>query len=226
MQCPNCHNELETGAVTCRHCGAEPLRRRFIFDPGREEFALKPDEPFELGESEERAAWQLPRDAVPATEWQTARRAFAAPAPEVRWGGFFRRGAAFLIDCFIVIMLALVMGLMAYVGYKVGLAAHHRSITEATLMPLVELLSTATTVLATGYFVLFHGMEGKTIGKWLLSLRVVGANNERISYRRACLRWLGTVGFAPLLLGFVWVLWSREKRAWHDYLARTWVIRE
>jgi uncharacterized RDD family membrane protein YckC len=90
----------------------------------------------------------------------------------------------------------------------------------------VELLSTATTVLATGYFVLFHGMEGKTIGKWLLSLRVVGANNERISYRRACLRWLGTVGFAPLLLGFVWVLWSREKRAWHDYLARTWVIRE
>jgi uncharacterized RDD family membrane protein YckC len=197
-----------------------------MFDPGREQFALKSDEPFELGESEERPAWQLPQDAVPASEWQTARRAFSAPAPEVRWGGFFRRGAAFIIDCFIVIMLALVMGLMAYVGYKVGLAAHHRSITGATLMPLVELLTTATTVLATGYFVLFHGMEGKTIGKWLLSLRVVGANNERINYRRACLRWLGTVGFAPLLLGFLWVLWSREKRAWHDYLARTWVIRE
>jgi len=80
--------------------------------------------------------------------------------------------------------------------------------------------------LATVYFVLFHGMDGKTIGKWFLSLRVVGAERERIGYRRACLRWIGSLAFAPLLLGFLWVLLSREKRAWHDYLARTWVIRE
>jgi uncharacterized RDD family membrane protein YckC len=79
--------------------------------------------------------------------------------------------------------------------------------------------------LATIYFVLFHGMEGKTIGKWLLGLKVVGKEQGTITFRRAFLRWVATVGFAPLALSFLWVLWSREKRAWHDYLAGTWVIR-
>jgi uncharacterized RDD family membrane protein YckC len=131
-----------------------------------------------------------------------------------------------LIDCVVVTFLSLVMGLMAYVGYKVGLAAHQRGVTGPTVMPLLTMLSAATTFLAMSYFVLFHGMEGKTIGKWFLSLRVVGAENGAIGYRKACLRWLAAVVLAPLLLGFLWVLWNREKRAWHDYLAGTWVIRE
>ena len=45
-------------------------------------------------------------------------------------------------------------------------------------------------------------------------------------YRQALLRWLAAVGFAPILLGFLWMIWSREKRAWHDIIAQTWVIRE
>jgi uncharacterized RDD family membrane protein YckC len=93
-------------------------------------------------------------------------------------------------------------------------------------MPFFALLSAATAMLATGYFVLLHGMEGKTVGKWLLHLRVVGAENQRIGYRRAGWRWIASLALAPLLVGFLWVLFSRQKRAWHDYLARTWVIRE
>jgi uncharacterized RDD family membrane protein YckC len=40
------------------------------------------------------------------------------------------------------------------------------------------------------------------------------------------LRWIATLVLAPLLLGFLWVFLNREKRAWHDYLAGTWVVRE
>jgi uncharacterized RDD family membrane protein YckC len=193
--------------------------------PRREDFNLTREEPFELDLPADADAWGFPaRGEIPSVVQPVESPREPADAP--RYGGFFRRGTAFFIDCFVVMMLALVMGLMAYVGYQVGLAAHRRSITGATMMPLVALLTTATTLLATGYFVLFHGMEGKTIGKWLLRLRVVGTDHARIGYRRACLRWIGTVAFAPFLLGFLWVLWSREKRAWHDYLARTWVIRE
>jgi uncharacterized RDD family membrane protein YckC len=226
MNCQNCDALVLPSAERCEKCGAKILHHRVVFGaPRREDFNLTREEPFELERPVDADAWQFPAasEITPATPTVETP---VEPAGAPRYGGFFRRGAAFLIDWFVVIVLALVMGLMAYVGYKVGLAAHHRTITRATLMPLVLLLAASTTMLATVYFVLFHGMHGKTIGKSLLRLRVVGADHERIGYRRACLRWIGTVGFAPLLLGFLWVLWSPEKRAWHDYLARTWVIKE
>jgi uncharacterized RDD family membrane protein YckC len=34
------------------------------------------------------------------------------------------------------------------------------------------------------------------------------------------------LGVASIGLGILWIVWSREKRAWHDFLARTWVVRE
>lgn len=226
MQCRNCNNDLEAGARFCGECGTEQPTQRVVFERSQEEFALKSDDDFELGDTEEREGWQLPPEVVPKTEWQDTKRAISAPAPEVHWGGFFRRGAALAVDGIIIIMLSIGMGLMAYVGYKVGLAAHQRGVNWTTAMPLVTMLTAAIAALATGYFVLFHGMEGRTIGKWLLSLRVVGRDNETVGYRRALLRWIATLAFAPLILGFLWVLWSREKRAWHDYVAGTWVIRE
>jgi uncharacterized RDD family membrane protein YckC len=59
-------------------------------------------------------------------------------------------------------------------------------------------------------------------------LRVVGRDLRPISYRRALFRWIGTVGLGVVSLGvaFLWILWQREKRGWHDFLARTWVVRE
>jgi uncharacterized RDD family membrane protein YckC len=58
-------------------------------------------------------------------------------------------------------------------------------------------------------------------------LRVVGLAQQPISYRRALLRWVGMVGLgcASIGLSFLWIIWSGEKRAWHDLIARTWVIR-
>ena len=55
--------------------------------------------------------------------------------------------------------------------------------------------------LATIYFVVFHGMEGKTVGKWLLGLRVVGVNQRPITYRRALLRWIGTDRLGRRVIG-------------------------
>jgi len=226
MNCQNCDAPVLPSAERCENCGAKLLYRRVVLGaPSREDFSLTREEPFELDQPVDGDPWQFPAPAgIPSVKPSDETPAEPAGAP--RYGGFFRRGAAFLIDCFVVGMLAVVMGLLAYVGYQVGLAAHHRTVTRATMMPLITLLTAATAMLATSYFVLFHGLDGKTIGKWLLRLRVVGAKNDRIGYRRAVVRWIASLAFAPLLLGFLWVLLSREKRAWHDYLARTWVIRE
>jgi len=240
---------MEPTDEQCPHCGAKPLHRRVYLGSRREEFALTAEEePFEIGESLETG--DLPNASeVSATRYPQTEEQSDARNPEVRWGGFFRRTCAFIVDLIIVLALALIMEFLIYIGYKVGLSAHGRSVTWETVSQLFPLVVFGVIGLTTIYFVLFHGMEGKTIGKWLLGLKVVGKEQGTITFRRAFLRWVATVGFTPLALGsarslaagdglgvaivgfapialsFLWVLWSREKRAWHDYLAGTWVIR-
>jgi uncharacterized RDD family membrane protein YckC len=226
MKCQNCDSPILPSDERCQNCGAIPLRRRVFSSARREEFTLTAEEePFELGDSSETEDWQISSER----RWKTDRPATETPSPssrETHWGGFFRRAWAFGLDVIVIGALSIVMSSMCYVGYKVGLSAHSRTLNLEHSTPLVVLLTWASLGLATAYFVVFHGIGGKTIGKWLLGLRVVGADRSPISYRRAFLRWLGLVGFAPVLLGFLWILWSREKRGWHDFLARTRVIRD
>ena len=226
MNCQNCEYPILPSDEKCPHCGALPLRQRVTFGARREEFALtREDEPFELGELAEADDWRSSVEQKSEPE-----RAVTKPAgpsiPEIHWGGFFRRACAFVLDGIVILALSMIMFYMCYIGYKVGLSAHGRTLTWERSTPFIVLLTWGWIGLATAYFVIFHGLEGKTIGKWLLGLRVVGAERSAVTYRRAFLRWLGLVGFAPVLLGFLWILWSREKRGWHDFLARTWVIRE
>lgn len=225
MICQNCERPIEPAHEHCPYCGAKLLHRRVYLGSRSEGFALTPEEEtYEIGETQETQDGMLAPGPA-ATPNPQIEEAGAFREQGVRWGGFFRRACAFSVDLIVILALSLVMALLSYIGYKVGLSAHGRSVTGENIRPLLILLSWGGIGLMTIYFVLFHGMEGKTVGKWLLGLKVVGAEQGAISYRRALLRWLGAVVFAPLVLGFLWVLWSREKRGWHDYLARTWVIR-
>lgn len=238
MNCQNCDAPVLASEERCEKCGAKLLHRVFLGIPKAENFSLTAEEEpaRELDEPEEAASpgdWEFPPRAGAAdhTDVRLSAPVFSTESeaePEVRWGGFFRRVGAFLVDVLMIVLLSALMGFMAYVGYKVGLAAHDRAMSWNTAAPLVSFLTLAWMGLATIYFVVFHGMEGKTVGKWLLGLRVVGMNQRPISYRRALLRWIGTIGLggASFGLAFLWILWQREKRGWHDFLARTWVVRE
>ncbi len=226
MKCQNCQAEVPDDAERCEKCGAKLLMRRVIFGaPRNQEFTLTAEaDPSEIDRPVDSNDWQFPARSEP----------LAAPveipseaAAEIRYGGFFRRLAAFIIDFLAILLLSALMGVMAYIGYKVGLAAHGRFVSWDNATPLMVLLTVGWIILAAAYFVVFHGMDGKTIGKWLFGLRVVGLTQQPISYRRALLRWVGMLGLgcASIGLSLLWILWSGEKRAWHDYLARTWVIR-
>jgi len=228
MNCQNCETPAPADAERCEKCGARLLHRRIVFGaPRPEDFKLTLQEPIDLSEPVENDDWQFPAEKDSA--------AFAPSvsvpnevAKEVRYGGFFRRTLAFGIDFVTILLLSALMGVMAYIGYKVGLAAHGRFVSMDNAAPLFGILTFAWILLATAYFVVFHGMDGKTVGKWLFGLRVVDAEQETISYRRAFLRWLGLIGFGCATFGFscFWIIWSGEKRGWHDLLARTWVVRD
>lgn len=67
---------------------------------------------------------------------------------------------------------------------------------------------------------------GGTIGKLATGISIVNSNNQFISVKRAFFR--NIVGYVVsgslLFLGFIWILVDKEKRAWHDLMADTYVV--
>jgi uncharacterized RDD family membrane protein YckC len=80
--------------------------------------------------------------------------------------------------------------------------------------------------LVPAYHVAGWSLTGRTVGKWLLGLRVVAAaTGRRPGPLRALLRFAGyTVSVAPLLAGVVAIAFDPARRAWHDRIARTRVV--
>lgn len=83
-------------------------------------------------------------------------------------------------------------------------------------------------ILSILYYVLLIGLQGQTVGKMVLHIRVIDARGNAPGIWRAILRevlgkLVSTVG---LLLGYLWIIRDREKRGWHDYIAGTWVVRK
>jgi uncharacterized RDD family membrane protein YckC len=77
------------------------------------------------------------------------------------------------------------------------------------------------------YFTAFIGAErGQTLGQMALGIRVVGLDNGgSIGYGRAFLRWLvSLISAAVILLGYLWMLWDKEKQCWHDKAANDVVV--
>ena len=81
-------------------------------------------------------------------------------------------------------------------------------------------------VVPAAYIVLMHGTTGRTLGKMLVGARVVGVTGEPIGYPRALARYLAWfLSALPLLLGFVLAATRPDRRALHDLIAGTRVVR-
>ncbi len=65
--------------------------------------------------------------------------------------------------------------------------------------------------------------QGATIGRRTTQYKIVDAvSGQPIGFGRGLLRSLAmAVSAAPLMLGFLWPLWDRERRTFHDMIART-----
>ena len=71
----------------------------------------------------------------------------------------------------------------------------------------------------------FFWIYGKTPGKALLGLRVVSKRGERLGPLRSFLRVPAyLVSYAFFCLGFIWIMISKERRGWHDFLVGSCVV--
>ncbi len=120
--------------------------------------------------------------------------------------GFWRRFVASLVD-----------GIILGVAY--GILRAFMSDNAASAVNLL---------LGIAYYTYLEGSSGQTLGKQALGIRVVDiAGGGPIGFGRAFIRYIGRIVSAlPLLLGYFWMLWDKEKQTWHDKFASSVVVRE
>ena len=129
----------------------------------------------------------------------------AGSGPSGPRSGFWRRLGAYLIDGILLVIPYLVLA----------------RIFEAVLAYALYL------ALSLAYFGYFEGgASGQTLGKRALGIRVIDfQTGGPIGFGRGVVRYIGKiVSGIPLALGFLWMLWDREKQTWHDKIATTVVV--
>jgi uncharacterized RDD family membrane protein YckC len=153
---------------------------------------------------------QYPRSASQREEAEGPPEA----GPEVRYSGWWRRGAALVIDNVLVAVPALA---------SLGLVA----LDEDAGFGVFALL---WFVLPFFYFTYCHGKWGQTIGKRALGIRVRHAErDELIGYGAALGRYAITFAFAfftvPVIVDYLFPLWDGRNQSLHDKVATSIVVR-
>lgn len=134
-----------------------------------------------------------------------------------RNAGFWRRAAAFGVDALWLFALAGVIAILLtgqpWPGFGDGGALTALAAVIREGLPAV--------VLIIGW-----GRFGRTPGKLLLDLRVINARTgEPPGYGRALLRYIGYfLSALPLGLGFLWIVFDRQRQGLHDKIAGTRVV--
>lgn len=140
-----------------------------------------------------------------------------------RYGGFWRRLAATLIDSLLwgIVNLLLLYSLYgpAYFkqmagDYGVGSSGNIELLLEWVLPALITVFC----------WVRFFG----TPGKLLLGCQVVDVRTGNpVGLSQALLRYFAyLVSLVPLGLGFLWIIWDKRKQGFHDKIAKTVVVLE
>lgn len=76
------------------------------------------------------------------------------------------------------------------------------------------------------YNVFFWTLNGKTIGKSMLGIKVICTDGSSLTLYRAMLRLFGyTINWLTLGLGFAWILFDSNKQGFHDKIADTYVVK-
>jgi uncharacterized RDD family membrane protein YckC len=138
----------------------------------------------------------------------------------LNYAGFWRRVAAELLDCFLLLALATGIDLVA------GLGLPWSANTNSTGSNAVEILvSFAETLLQIGYYTLMIGKYGATLGKMACKIKVVAVDGGRVSYLKALCRDLAKYLSAFIcLIGFIMAAFDAQKRALHDHICATRVV--
>lgn len=165
-----------------------------------------------------------------------------ASYPGARYGGFWLRLVAHLLDGLIIgiptgivlIVVFLGLGGVAYVRSHFPTDVDPNQINENVvqfihaMIGFYALLFIAGIAISWLYYALMESSERQaTLGKMALSLKVTDANGKRLSFGHATGRYFAKLlnSFIPLEIGFIMAGFTERKQALHDFIASTLVVR-
>ena len=159
-----------------------------------------------------------------------------------RFAGFFVRANAFIIDNIILsIFGAVFLYLLSLVGLvdltSVSEVANEyisnpstAIVSKALELPGMSTFFTIWSVVQAIYFIVFHAISGATPGKKLLHIHVEMATGEKLNWAFSIFRFIASIVTQATLifygLGYLIVLVDPQKRAVHDFIARTRVVHD
>lgn len=136
----------------------------------------------------------------------------AEPAPEVavEYMGFWIRFGAAIIDAVVISLISFAFLYIVILRlYGIGLGS-----VFWIFLPWL-------------YYWLFTGLKGQTPGKMAVGIRVIKADGSIPGLGIAALREIPgkILSTVAIYLGFLWIIWDRQKQGWHDKIANTYVLR-
>ncbi len=138
------------------------------------------------------------------------------PVGILNYAGFWIRVGAKFIDGIILQIVNFCLGAVIGIVMRGGSASTH-AVQAAGLVGFLFGIS---------YITFFNGKFGATPGKMALKLKIVRPNGDPITYMRALGRYFGEMLSGLILgIGFMMAGWDEQKRALHDRICDTRVIR-
>ncbi|AMB85770.1 hypothetical protein AWM79_10840 [Pseudomonas agarici] len=150
-----------------------------------------------------------------------------SPQGEFPAAGLGRRLAAMFYDFLLCTALLMVTdGLyklvqMAFIGEQ-----RLRALADAGQLDHDPLLSTLLFCVLFAFFAKFWTYKGQTLGMQVWGIRVQNADGSAISIWQALLRFMVSIASWLFVgLGFIWVLFDKQKRSWHDIYSNSQLVR-
>lgn len=157
------------------------------------------------------------------------------PALEMKYGGFWIRFVAHLIDYFVLGALRGIVFIPIFLALGLSTVFAFDNFDISNLETLAFAAGFLTFISIYGIVHLFSGwlyyalMESSrsqaTLGKMALGLKVIDLEGERISFLKATARYFSKIiSRAIFWVGYIMAGFTDRKQALHDFIASTYVI--
>jgi len=163
---------------------------------------------------------EAPPPETPPAGWAAPPPAPSGPAAGLRYGGFWVRFVAIILDGIVLTVLTAALAPLVSGGNIV-------TTTEAGVMTINYTANAFGALIGLVYFVGFWAWRGQSPGMIPFNMRIVMADDGgKVDVVRYLLRYVGLlISIAIFFLGVIWAGFDRRKQGWHDKIAGTVVVR-
>ncbi len=76
------------------------------------------------------------------------------------------------------------------------------------------------------FFAWFWTRNGQTLGMRTWKIKIVNEDGSPVTWNKAFIRFVvALISWLTLGLGFLWTLWDKQQRTWHDMASKTKLIK-